>query len=63
MNTKKPTFEEFVTAVKELGISDDEVGEDVNKFAYRTFMLTSWRIVERVIWNRKEKEGNNASHR
>jgi len=60
---KKPTLEEFVTALKELDISDDEVGEDAHKFAYRTFMLTSWRIVERVIWNRKEKEGNNASHR
>lgn len=50
---KKPTFEEFVTAIKELDISDDEVDESANKFAYRTFMLTSWRIVEQIIKNRK----------
>lgn len=58
---KKPTFEEFVTAIKELGISDDEVGKSANKFAYRTFILTSWRVVEQIVKNREE--GNNASHR
>jgi len=55
MMIKKPTFKEFVMAVKELGISDDEVGEDAHKFLYRTFMLTSWRIVERVIKNRERE--------
>ena len=51
---KKPTVKEFVTAIKELSISDDEVSKSANKFAYRTFMLTSWRIVEQIIKNREK---------